>query len=119
MSRVIRTKRAYEPPADDDGLRVLVDRLWPRGLTKEAAQVDLWVKEIAPTNELRKWYKHEPEKWDEFRRRYANELATHEGEVAALEEQLDGRVTFLFSSKEEHLNNATALKEYLDARSGG
>lgn len=116
MTGRIRTRRVYDPQEEDDGLRVLVDRLWPRGLTKEAANVDLWVRDIAPSNELRKWYGHDPAKWDEFRDRYARELAEHEGEVAELERQLDGPVTFLFSSKETELNNARALKEYLEGR---
>jgi uncharacterized protein YeaO (DUF488 family) len=106
----------YEAAREDDGLRVLVDRLWPRGLKKEEAKVDIWCRDIAPSNELRKWYGHEPSKWDEFRQRYAAELDAHEDGVAELESQLSGEVTFLYSSKETELNNATALKEYIDAR---
>lgn len=112
----IRVKRVYDPPEPDDGLRVLVDRLWPRGLSKESAHIDLWLRDIAPSNELRKWYGHDPAKWDEFRRRYAQELAEHQDAVRELEVRLSSPVTLLFSSKETKLNNAMALREYLEAR---
>lgn len=112
----IRVKRVYDPPEPDDGLRVLVDRLWPRGLSKESAHIDLWLRDIAPSNELRKWYGHDPAKWDEFRRRYAQELAEHQDAVRELEARLSSPVTLLFSSKETKLNNAMALREYLEAR---
>ncbi len=111
----IYTKRIYEHPANDDGYRVLVDQLWPRGLKKEDARIDRWVKEIAPTTELRKWYNHDPEKWTEFRRRYFEELDQHPETVNDLVELArKGKITFLFSSKETKLNNATALKEYIE-----
>lgn len=113
----IRIKRVYEAAAEDDGKRVLVDRLWPRGLSKERAQVDVWVKELAPSTELRRWYAHEASKWPEFRARYAAELEDHgEALEALLDLTREGTVTFLFGSKEERLNNATALKEILEAR---
>lgn len=113
----IHIKRVYEAPAADDGQRILVDRLWPRGLTKQQAQIDAWPKEIAPSNELRRWYGHDPEKWDMFRTRYFAELQHRQEQVNALLAQLrNGPVTFLFSSKELRLNNAVALKEYLESR---
>lgn len=111
----IRTKRIYEPAGPDDGCRILIDRLWPRGLTKDAARVDLWLKEIAPSNELRKWYQHDIALWDEFRRRYFAELDANPDLVAeALEHVRRQPVTLLFSSREDRYNNATALKEYLE-----
>lgn len=113
---MIKTKRIYEKPSKSDGFRVLVDRLWPRGLTKEKAQVDLWLKEIAPSHGLRKWYGHDPDKWPEFRKRYFRELKEING---GLLEQITGKkgtVTLLFSSKEEKINNAAALKEYIEKK---
>ena len=113
----IAIKRAYEAPARSDGRRILVDRLWPRGLTKEKAKIDFWAKEVAPSNALRRWYAHEPERWPEFQRRYAAELAANPDAVAELREHLGkGAVTFVFSSKEERLNNAAALVAYLKKR---
>jgi uncharacterized protein YeaO (DUF488 family) len=107
-------KRAYEEPAGSDGFRVLVDRLWPRGLTKEKAKVDLWLRDIAPSNELRRWYGHVPERWSEFKRRYYRELAGAKEALATLRGYMaKGKVTLVFSSKEEKLNNAVALAEYL------
>ena len=113
----IQIKRVYEEPENADGKRVLVDRLWPRGLTKEKAKVDLWVKEIAPSTKLRKWYGHDPDKWEKFTTRYATEFEANSARVQELLSELqDGNVTFLFSSKEERLNNAVALKQYLESR---
>jgi len=113
----IAVKRVYEPPAADDGLRVLIDRLWPRGLSKAAASVDLWAKELSPSNALRKWYGHEPTKWPEFKRRYRAELAQSADALKALATQAARRkVTLLFGSKEPRLNNAYALKEILRSR---
>ena len=111
----IRMKRVYEPASPDDGYRVLVDRLWPRGLSKETAGLDEWTREIAPSNELRKWYAHDPAKWDAFRERYFAELTAHADTLQALRERATtGTVTLLFSSKETRYNNAAALKEYLE-----
>lgn len=111
----IRLKRVYDAPEKTDGRRILVDRLWPRGLTKDKAQVDLWAKEIAPSTELRKWYAHEPEKWPELKTRYAAELdANPEQFDAFMEEIKKGAVTFLFASKEVRFNSAVALKEYIE-----
>jgi len=111
----IRLKRVYDTPEKSDGRRILVERLWPRGLTKEKAQADLWAKEIAPSTELRKWYAHDPDKWPEFKTRYAAELDANPEQVQAiLEEIRKGTVTFLFASKEERFNSAVALKEYIE-----
>jgi len=114
----IHTKRIYEKPEPSDGHRILIDRLWPRGLSKEKAHVDFWAKSIAPSDELRRWYQHDPEKWDEFRARYFAELDTNADGLAELRSHLEGDVvTILFGSKEEHLNNAAALLEYLKSSS--
>jgi len=116
-SGMIKIKRIYDPPAEDDGFRILVDRLWPRGLTKEKAKVDLWLKEIAPSDQLRKWYAHDPKKWAEFKKKYSKEL----GQKIDLIDQIikktkEGDLTLLFSSKEEKLNNAVALREYIETK---
>ncbi len=109
-----QTKRVYLPAARSDGRRILIDRLWPRGVSKDIAAVDYWAKTAAPSTSLRKWYEHDPEKWDEFRRRYFAELDSVPVEVDALRSALGrGQNTILFASKEEDLNNATALIEYL------
>jgi uncharacterized protein YeaO (DUF488 family) len=111
----IKIKRVYEPYDKKDGTRILVDRLWPRGLSKEKAKIDLWVKYLAPSNELRKWYGHEPEKWEEFKKRYFAELDGRPDEVKKLASIIQkGRVTFLYSSKEEKINNAQALRLYIE-----
>lgn len=110
----IKIKRVYEPAEPGDGLRILVDRLWPRGISKEAARIDLWLKSIAPSHELRKWYGHDPDKWPEFRKRYFSELDANRDPVKALLAHLRrGDASFLYSSKEEKYNNAVALKEYV------
>ncbi len=113
----IQIKRIYEPPDTNDGQRILVDRLWPRGKSKEAAQIAFWSKEIAPSNALRKWYDHDHAKWHEFRQRYFAELDATPDAVEELLARLDSAtVTFLFSSREEDLNNAAALKEYVERK---
>ncbi len=110
----IQLKRAYEAASDSDGTRILVDRLWPRGLSKERAHIDQWIKEAAPSTELRQWYHHDPEKWDEFKKRYYKELDSQPEIVEQLKKLVStGHVTFVFGSKEETLNHAAALKEYL------
>lgn len=112
----IRIKRVYEEPEATDGKRILVDRLWARGLSKEKARVDLWLKEIAPSTELRHWYGHDPDKWPEFKQRYTAELKANPDAVEALLQEVQaGLVTLLYSSKEEQLNNAFALKEYIES----
>lgn len=110
----IQMKRVYEAPLTSDGKRVLVDRLWPRGLTKEKAKVDLWLKDIAPTTELRKWFGHDPAKWNEFKKRYHEELKKNNEVVAKLVDILkSGKVTLVYSAKDEEHNDAVVLKEYL------
>ena len=109
-------KRVYEKPSNEDGYRILVDRLWPRGLSKEKSRIDLWIKEIAPSNELRKWYSHDPGKWEEFQNKYKAELNNKSelvNEVKHLVKK-NKKITFLFSSKEEKLNNAFVLKKILE-----
>ena len=114
----ILTKRVYEPAAASDGRRILIDRLWPRGLSKARAQVDFWAKSAAPSHELRRWYQHDPARWGEFRTRYFAELDANPAGVSELRAHLgSGTVTILFGSKEERLNNATALREYLESTS--
>ncbi len=112
---MIKLKRVYLPAAKADGCRVLVDRLWPRGLSKRKAAVGHWLRDVAPSTALRKWYGHEPRRWPEFQRRYAKELKGQKDALAELKALLKRHktVTFLFSSKEEKLNNATALRAYL------
>ena len=107
-------KRIYEPPVKTDGMRILVDRIWPRGMSKEKAAVEYWAKDLAPSTELRKWYRHDPDKWNGFRQRYFNELDENQAAVRQLIETIgNNHATLLFSSREIKLNNAWALKEYL------
>ncbi|MGX5846381.1 DUF488 domain-containing protein [Mesorhizobium sp. PL10] len=114
MAFDIAVKRIYEPPAEADGRRVLVDRIWPRGVRKEDAALTLWLKHIAPSDALRKWFGHEPARWAEFRKRYAIELDGNEEVVAQLRGLLgNGRVTLLYGAHDEAHNNAVALAEYL------
>ena len=109
----IKIKRVYEKPAKEDGKRILVDRLWPRGLTKRKASVDLWLKEVAPTTELRKWFGHDPDKWKEFRKRYHQELKKNKGQVSLLKEQVKkGVVTLVYGAKDEVHNEVLVLKEW-------
>lgn len=111
----ILLKRIYEKPGKQDGFRVLVERLWPRGMTKQDAKIDLWLKEAAPSTELRKWFGHDSSRWKDFKKRYFAELAQRvEALVPLLERAQNQTVTLLFASKEERFNNAVALKEYLD-----
>jgi uncharacterized protein YeaO (DUF488 family) len=113
----IQVKRVYEVAIPGDGTRILIDRLWPRGLSKAKAAVDVWMKEIAPSTELRRWYGHDAEKWPEFKNRYHAELDENAGVVGELVSQSEkDNVTLLFGSREERLNNAFALKEYLESR---
>lgn len=108
-------KRIYEDAASSDGLRVLVDRLWPRGVSKERARVDVWLKEIAPTNELRKWFGHEPERWDEFKARYRAELATNAEAVERLRELArEGKVTLLTSTRSVQNHLTLLIEDYGD-----
>lgn len=114
----LQLKRVYEPPANIDGMRILVDRLWPRGLSKAEAKIDFWAKEVAPSTELRHWYQHEPEKWPEFQRKYFTELQNNPDAVQELIAKLGNEnATLLFASKETSLNNAAVLKEFLETLS--
>ncbi len=115
---MIRIKRVYEQPAKDDGYRILVDRLWPRGLTKERAKVHLWMKEIAPSDALRKWFGHEAEKWPEFVKRYRSELSKKKDllkEITQLERE-HGPVTLLYGRKDEKQNQAVLIAAALKGR---
>ena len=104
-------------PEEADGHRILVDRLWARGVSKEKAKVDLWAKEIAPSTGLRRWYGHDPVRWTEFKTRYFAELEANPEKVEKFLAEVEaGMVTFLYSSKEERLNNAVALKEYIESK---
>ena len=112
---MFKIKRVYDPVSVDDGKRILVDRLWPRGIKKEKVHIDEWLKEISPSNELRKWYSHDPAKWAEFKKRYKQEIAGKEELLKKIKaEARKQTVTLLFSSKELERNNAVALKEMLD-----
>ena len=111
---VIRLKRAYDAAESDDGTRLLVERLWPRGVKKEALHLERWVKEVAPSTELRKWFGHDPEKWTEFRQRYFAELRKNPEVWEPIgEEARRGTVTLVYSSHDEKHNNAVALREFL------
>jgi uncharacterized protein YeaO (DUF488 family) len=110
----VAIKRVYEPPAETDGQRVLVDRLWPRGIAKEKAGLSLWLKEIAPSTELRKWFDHDPAKWAEFQKRFRAELNDNGEAVAELRNLVaKGKVTLLYSAHDEEHNNAVVLAAYL------
>ncbi|HEY4255919.1 MAG TPA: DUF488 domain-containing protein [Candidatus Udaeobacter sp.] len=110
----IRLKRVYDKPAKSDGYRVLVDRLWPRGVKKNQARIDQWLKDIAPSTKLRKWFGHDPSRWKEFKKRYAAELDDQRDQVEQLARAAKKRtVTLLFGAKDTEHNNAVALKEYL------
>jgi uncharacterized protein YeaO (DUF488 family) len=114
---VLQLKRAYEPPARSDGRRILVDRLWPRGLSKESAAINEWMKEIAPSAELRRWFGHDPERWLEFQRRYRQELRARDDlvrEIAKLASR--GRVTLVYGARDEEHNDAVVLAAVVRAR---
>jgi uncharacterized protein YeaO (DUF488 family) len=114
---IFQLKRVYDPPSQDDGVRVLVDRLWPRGLKREAAEIDLWLKEVAPSGELRRWFGHEPSRWAEFQERYRAELAKNSESIATLRDLMKGRktLTLLFAAKDEEHNNAVALRDFISS----
>jgi len=116
----IQLKRAYDPASESDGCRILVDRVWPRGIRKESAQIDLWLKEVAPSTALRKWFGHDPSKWEEFKERYFVELDEHTPVVEELIERAkDCHVTLVYSARDAEHNNAVALREYLRRRQPG
>jgi uncharacterized protein YeaO (DUF488 family) len=111
---MIKLKRAYEEPAKADGERILVERLWPRGLSKERAKVTLWLKEIAPSAELRKWFGHDPNKWNEFRSGYTKELKGKKELIELLKcKAREGMITFIYAARDEERNSALILKEFL------
>jgi uncharacterized protein YeaO (DUF488 family) len=113
----VAIKRVYEPVSPKDGYRILVDRLWPRGLSKDRAAVDLWLKDIAPSTELRRWFGHDPSKWDEFRRKYSAELATHAEDVAQIRKLAKRRrVTLVYGARDTERNDAVVLLGYLESR---
>lgn len=110
----IRLKRAYQPASAEDGIRLLVDRLWPRGISKQTLQAAAWIKEIAPSTELRQWFGHRPERAEEFRVRYTQELAANPDAVAEIRRWIgQGRVTLLYGARDTRLNSATVLRDYL------
>jgi len=112
---MIKLKRAYEAASADDGLRILVERLWPRGVSKQKAQIDLWLKNLAPSTELRKWYGHEPSRWAQFRKRYLAELEAMDDVVALLKYVTKEKaVTFVYAASDEKRNSALVLKELLE-----
>jgi uncharacterized protein YeaO (DUF488 family) len=116
---VIQMKRIYESPASDDGLRVLVERLWPRGVSKAEARLDAWEREIAPSTELRRWYGHDPEKWDEFQAKYERELRAPEAQKILdrlVRLAREGAVTLLYSSRASEISNAAVLRRLLENR---
>jgi uncharacterized protein YeaO (DUF488 family) len=112
---LISLKRAYEKPVREDGFRILVERLWPRGLKKEAAALDLWLKDIAPSSELRRWFGHDPARWEEFCHRYWAELTDRLAAVQLLRAKLrEGQVTLVYGSRDQEHNAAVALKKFLE-----
>ena len=114
---MIRLKRVYDPPSKNDGQRILVERLWPRGVSKEKAKVHIWLKDIAPSTELRKWYQHDILKWSEFRIRYMKELEKNVEMVGELQKILDnGIVTFVYAAHDEEHNSAVVLKQYIERK---
>ncbi len=113
---MFKLKRAYDSPAPNDGFRVLVERLWPRGVSKTQAALDLWLKDVGPSTELRKWFGHDPAKWPEFRKRYYRELKTHPDLLQTLRDRsAAGPVTLVYGSRDQQHNAAVALKEYLES----
>jgi len=115
----VKIKRVYEEPDADDGFRILVDRLWPRGLTKVRAKVDLWLRDIAPSTELRKWFSHDPAKWSEFQKRYQTELKQNASQVELLLRKAEnGQVTLLYGAKDELRNEAIVLQMLIERRAG-
>ena len=111
---MIKLKRVYEEPSSKDGVRVLVERLWPRGLTKKRAAVDLWLKDVAPSPELRKWFGHDPARWEQFQKRYGRELRERKDAIRLLKQKVkEGMVTLVYAARDEEHNGALALKRHL------
>jgi len=114
MKGKLSIKRVYEAPEKSDGYRILIDRLWPRGLSKEKAKVDLWLKEIAPSTELRKWFNHDPEKWPAFEKKYTAEVKNNKASFDILKAKIkEGKVTLVYGAKEERYNDAVVLQKLL------
>src|SRR3989338_4153685 len=111
---MIKIKRIYSDPAKDDCFRILVDRLWPRGVSKEKAKIDLWLKDIAPSDQLRKWFAHDPAKWAEFKRKYFKELDKKKDIINQISKKPRDGTTLLYAAKDGKYNNAEALKEYIN-----
>ena len=112
---MFKLKRVYEAPAAEDGFRILVERLWPRGLTKDRARIDLWLKDAAPSPELRKWFGHDTDKWEQFRERYLEELKPKKDIINLLKQKdKEGKVTFVFAYRDEKHNSALALKTFIE-----
>jgi uncharacterized protein YeaO (DUF488 family) len=115
---MIHLKRVYEKPSSKDGVRVLVEWLWPRGLTRERADVDLWLKDVAPSPELRKWFGHDPARWTQFQQRYQQELRHKQDAIQLLKQKgKEGTVTLVYAARDEEHNGALVLKRFLDRRS--
>ena len=115
---LINIKRVYDPPNKDDGFRILIDRLWPRGMSKQKAKLDLWIKEVAPTNELRQWFSHEPDKWKEFKEKYRRELSEKQNllnQIRKLEKD-KGTITLIYSARDTEHSNAAVLRETLERK---
>ncbi|MGE5300845.1 MAG: DUF488 domain-containing protein [Acidobacteriota bacterium] len=116
---MLEVKRIYEKPVTKDGFRILVDRLWPRGMKKEEAKLDLWLREIGPSDELREWFGHDPAKCTEFKQRYFKELDAKDALLRQIEDRLkEGTVTLVYAAKYEDCNNATAIREYIGIKAG-
>jgi uncharacterized protein YeaO (DUF488 family) len=116
MGRGAKIKRIYDSPDKDDGFRILVDRLWPRGVSKDKAKINLWLKDIAPSESLRKWFAHDPAKWAEFKQKYFHELGNTKAVIDGIKKKAKSGVTLLYAAKDEQHNNAQALKEYIEAK---
>jgi uncharacterized protein YeaO (DUF488 family) len=113
---MIRLKRAYEEPSETDGERILVERLWPRGLSKQRAKIDLWMKDIAPSPELRSWFGHDPAKWDEFLKRYQAELKDKDNLIRQLKRKAQkGKITLIYAARDQEHNSTLVLKRFLEA----
>lgn len=111
----VKIKRVYEEPSSQDGKRILIDRLWPRGISKEKGKIDIWMKDIAPSTELRKWFGHDPAKWEEFQKKYLDEIRQNPSAVSQLKEQVkEGNVTLVYGAKDIKHNDAVVLKEFLE-----
>jgi uncharacterized protein YeaO (DUF488 family) len=113
----VKLKRAYDAPSEDDGTRILIDRLWPRGIRKGSAAIDLWAKDMAPSTALRRWFRHDPARWQEFRRRYTEEIRRHHDQLDELRRLAQrGRITLVFAAHDELHNDAVVLREILLGR---